>query len=427
MNDELFQRFTQASRNFNLFPLLSSEDIDAFRVTYGSRTLAKLENDILALEPDGKLIFTGHRGCGKSTLLNELALNMRKQGLFVSFFSIATMVEMSDVNHINILYSIALKLLQRAIKLELPIPITTQEALKTWFTQTRTIEYTNQLQQELAAGVDFFNFFTGKLQKEDSFREEIKQTYERRVTELAQHIDQIAAAIQAATGEEVLVIIDDLDKLDLAVVEAIFRDNINALFSPHIRILFTIPIAVVRDTRLKASLDAVCKIELLPVVKFYRQDVAHQPDATPIEASVKTLQAVIEKRIAPDLVEPDVLQQMVLLSGGVLRELVRIGQECCRECLLELKLNPTNTSLTINQAILTEAIKSLRNQYARPLGTNLYGLLTATYHAFSPPDAGDPKFLELLHGLYVLEYENDDLWYDLHPLVADLLKRKNLI
>jgi hypothetical protein len=27
----------------------------------------------------------------------------------------------------------------------------------------------------------------------------------------------------------------------------------------------------------------------------------------------------------------------------------------------------------------------------------------------------------------VLEYENDDLWYDLHPLVTDLLKRKNLI
>ncbi|TVP66690.1 MAG: hypothetical protein EA342_11225 [Leptolyngbya sp. LCM1.Bin17] len=265
MNDELFQRFTTASRNLNLFPLLSSEDIEEFRVAYGSRTLAVLEDAILDLEADGKLIFTGHRGCGKSTLLNQLALNMRKQGLFVSFFSIADMVEMSAVNHINILYSIALKLLHRATTLQVPIPDTVQDSLKTWFTQTKSQTYTNQLKQEVGLGGNFFDLFTAKLQKEDSFREEIKETYERRVSDLTQHIDQIAAAIQAATGKEVLVIIDDLDKLDLAVVEAIFNDNINALFSPRIRILFTIPIAVVRDTRLKATLDSVCQIVLLPV------------------------------------------------------------------------------------------------------------------------------------------------------------------
>ena len=33
----------------------------------------------------------------------------------------------------------------------------------------------------------------------------------------------------------------------------------------------------------------------------------------------------------------------------------------------------------------------------------------------------------MLHGLYVLEYENDELWYDLHPLVTDLLRRQGLI
>jgi hypothetical protein len=37
------------------------------------------------------------------------------------------------------------------------------------------------------------------------------------------------------------------------------------------------------------------------------------------------------------------------------------------------------------------------------------------------------EFLSLLHGLHVLEYENDDLWYDVHPIVVDLLKRKKLI
>jgi nucleoside-triphosphatase THEP1 len=426
-NDELYQRFTEASRNLTLFPLLSSEEIEQFRVAYGSRTLAVLEDAIVDLGADGKLIFTGHRGCGKSTLLNELALNMRKQGFFVASFSIEEVVERSAVDHINVLYAIALKLLQRAINLKLDIPENVQASLKNWFTQTKTLVYVNQLKQDLAAGVDFFGFLTGKLLKEAAFREEIKDTYERRVSDLSQHIDQIAAAIQAATGKEVLVIIDDLDKLDLTVVETIFGGNINALFSPRVRILFTIPIAVVRDTRLKATLDSMCKVVLLPVTKFYSQDIAHQADSVPIEKSVNILESVLKKRIPSDLIEPDTLRKMVLLSGGVLRELMRIGKECCSECRLELKSDPTNTTQKIDDAILTAAQRSLRNQYARPLGTNDLQLLKITYESFSPPDASDEDFLELLHGLYVLEYENDDLWYDLHPLVTDLLKRKNLI
>jgi hypothetical protein len=32
-----------------------------------------------------------------------------------------------------------------------------------------------------------------------------------------------------------------------------------------------------------------------------------------------------------------------------------------------------------------------------------------------------------LLGLMVLEYENDALWYDVHTIVLDLLKREGLI
>jgi hypothetical protein len=44
-----------------------------------------------------------------------------------------------------------------------------------------------------------------------------------------------------------------------------------------------------------------------------------------------------------------------------------------------------------------------------------------------PPDTMEPAFLNLLHTLCVLEYENDDLWYDLHPIIVDLLQRKKVI
>jgi hypothetical protein len=49
------------------------------------------------------------------------------------------------------------------------------------------------------------------------------------------------------------------------------------------------------------------------------------------------------------------------------------------------------------------------------------------YQTLNNKDADSEAFVELLHGLMVLEYQNDDLWYDVHPIVVDLLRRNNLI
>lgn len=425
--NDRYDRFMQAYRNLGLFPLLEPQEIEDFRVSYGRRTLARLKQEVQASEANGKVIFTGHRGCGKSTLLHELNILMQKQQHFVVLFSIADMVEMSDINHVNILYAIALTLLSKASKRGVAIPDATKEQLLNWFTTTKSTTYTDQLQQELGAGGDLWGFLSAKLKKEDTFRNEIKVTYERRVSELSDTIDRIAAAIQTATKKEVLVIIDDLDKLDLSVVESIYRDNINALFSPNIRIVFTIPISVVREPKLLATLQSFCQIILLSVTKFFPQDQAHKAHREAIAENVKILQEILDKRISSDLIDPNVRRQLVLLSGGVLRELIRLGQECCRECMLELELDPDQPDLVINADILAAAVKTLRNQFARSLGSQLYDLLVSIYADFTPPDARSSEFLELLHGLYVLEYENDDLWYDLHPLVTDLLQRKQLL
>ena len=132
-----------------------------------------------------------------------------------------------------------------------------------------------------------FSFFTGKLKTEKAFREDIKETYENSISDLAQQIDLIAGAIQVATRQQVLVVIDDLDKLGLPVVRSIFQDNINSLYLPNIRVVFTIPIAVIRETKLMATLVSnQSQIIQLPVAKFFHRDTAHVPGAQPIEENV---------------------------------------------------------------------------------------------------------------------------------------------
>ncbi|MCY7391557.1 MAG: ATP-binding protein, partial [Leptolyngbyaceae cyanobacterium CAN_BIN12] len=63
-----------------------------------------------------------------------------------------------------------------------------------------------------------------------SFRDELETTFAKKISDLVGKSDRLAAAIQIATKKPVLVIIDDLDKLDLGLVESIFRNNIKSLF-----------------------------------------------------------------------------------------------------------------------------------------------------------------------------------------------------
>ncbi len=426
MNQDLLAQFQQAYKDLDLFPLVEPENITKFRVDFGMEVMIRLKREIEASEKDGKFVFAGHRGCGKSTLLKRLGLEM--VGHYVVFFSIADLIEMTAVTHTNILYAIALSLLHHGTKLRLNISKDIQETILGWNTTIRTQIAEEGTQGEMGFEANVFNIFT-KLQREKSFRDELETTFSKKISDLVGKIDRLAAAIQTATQKPVLVIIDDLDKLDLSLVETIYRNNIKALFSPRIRIVFTIPVSAIQEPQVMGALNSegVVRPHLFPVAKFFPKDDRRNPNAEPIAKPLNTFLKMLEKRIPPDLIDPEIAREMVLYSGGVMRELVRIGRECCTESMVQLEIEPDRQTLKIDREILTIAVQNLRNDFARQIGSSLYDLLVQVYKNSEPEDTSNEGFVKLLHGLMVLEYENATLWYDVHPIVVDLLKQKKLI
>lgn len=429
MSFPLLETFRKSYRDLDLFPLLSAEEIEAFRVEYGGYTLARLEQAVDDAPEEGKLIFAGHRGCGKSTLLAKFSRQMMQQGYFVVFFSIADLVEMSAVDHVNLLYAVAVQLLSKATERQVPIPTKTKTDILTWLTTTRTDTSSHSIAAEAGVGGDLLKWLTAKLKTESTFREEIKRTYERRISDLVSKVEQIAQAIREASRKDVLVIIDDLDKLDWKLVEEIYKNNINALFQPKLRIVFTIPIAVIRDIELRTILQTASgsPIQQMEVAKFFSRADRHSLQAVPQAGKMDVFLQVLRKRLPQELVEPETARRMILSSGGVIRELVRIARACCSQALLLIRSQPDRTDIRINDEILELALRDLRNDFAASLGTSRYQILATTYREAEPSEINDPEFLLLLHGLYVLEYRNDDVWYDIHPIVVELLKRRNLI
>ena len=426
MTQTLLAQFQAAYRDLALFPLIEPDEIKRFRVEYGGEVLVRLQGEVEAAEPNGKFIFAGHRGCGKSTLLKRFSVDMESDN-FVVFFSIADLIEMSDVTHTNILYSIGLKLLDTATQSNIPVDADIRETLLDWTTTSGKQIISTEAKSEFALDPGaIFRFFTAKLQQESSFRQELERTFEKRISELVRNLDRLAAAIQIHTGNPLLVIIDDLDKLDLPIVEKIYRSSLKSLFSPGFKIIFTIPVSAIQEPQVMGALtsEGVVRPHLFPVTKFYPRANVHQADAEPITKNLELFEAVIRRRFPDCLLDPQTTRKMVLMSGGVMRELVRIGRECCTECMIQLRLEPNRTDVQINDAVLMKAIRNLRIDFARQIGSHTK-LLVEVYETLNSVDGHE--FVKLLHGLIILEYENDALWYDVHPIVVDLLKRERLI
>jgi hypothetical protein len=433
-NSLLRDRFRQAYRNLNLQPLLDEKAIAQFGIEYGEESIAELENLIdLAEAPHNKIIFAGHRGCGKSTLLATLERRLNadpEQRFFIVRFSIADVVEQSDVNHVNLLFSIALQIMERAVDAQVDLSQEQRKRIENWFAEhTRTVTET-PISAEVEAGFDFV-FFKGKMKTDSSVRDEIKKQFERSVFDLIQQLDGIASVIELATQQELLVIIDDLDKLDLPVARNLYYENVNALFAPSFRILYTVPIGAVRDITLLNSVKTASdnQMHFMRVSKLYKRGDSRKADVPPNPQVIEELTEALYRRIDQDLMEPGIAGKIAVTSGGVLRELVRIANECCQQALLKLRRDRTLADLKINEEILQLAINELRNDIAAPLTQNNYRILLEIYHHYiydAQDDQERQTFLDLLQWLYVLEYRNADDWFDVNPLVVDLLKRRGL-
>jgi S-adenosylmethionine:diacylglycerol 3-amino-3-carboxypropyl transferase len=81
-----------------------------------------------------------------------------------------------------------------------------------------------------------------------------------------------------------------------------------------------------------------------------------------------------------ELIDEEAIAQVILYSGGVLRELVRITNECCRICLRWLLQEPEKT-VKIDLDVLEIAVNNLRIQMARTLGKKRYEIWLFWIHS----------------------------------------------
>lgn len=413
-----------AYRAFDPLRPLSGPLLEAYYVERKSNPIDRIRA-ILLRTPDipDKILFTGHRGCGKSTELNRLLGDPQIQKTFLVVpFSLAEVLDPLDLGYVDLLVAIEAGLYRavRQASMSIDEPMTRLLA-DFWVPQGKPIGFLGEERESPQELLDrWFEALVGpygKLRLEAASRTYLRDALINRVSDLVGHIALLSAAIRSRFGKNVLVAIDDLDKPDIATAQELFYRHATALTQPPCKILYTIPIAILYAAEFVARNFTGWFV--LPNIKVRNRD------GSPCTEGQAVMKEMVERRMAPELIAPEALDYLIGMSGGVMREMALLVQMACNEAAVRRE-----KQITLPVAQL--AVSAIRNEYQRSLRAEHYPQLRQVqadkrvrevHRAQRRPGEEEQELalLELLHNLSILEYCNEDSWWDVHPIVASLL------
>jgi hypothetical protein len=399
--------------------------------------LEEMPGEVLGLDPvpmlatrirratTGSMFFlTGLRGSGKSSQLLRLKQRMERDGFAV------LMVDAEDYLNLrrplgvtDMLFFLVGAISDQAVAYDL-IPKSESvdsygwACLRDWLAKFR---YTPS--GDLAVKLPLIEAKIGlkaELRDNPSFVVQLREFLDGRIGELVAQahsiveamVEQMRSRWRRGEWKDLVVIVDSLDHnraLEANTFLEVRRALVNLfdldrakLALPRCRTIFTLPSLV---TSMEAGV--VRRVTNVKVM-----DKQGKPD----DAGINALRAVLERRVPGGnlmRIFPDenAVTTLIIESGGNLRMLLGLAMEVITQA----------ESLPVDERTLHSAIGEVRNGLL-PLSDDERARLrrVAASHELplDNPECWEPV-AELLDRRLVLGYRNGDVWYDVHPLLAD--------
>ena len=425
---EAAKNFIDAYANTNYLLPLKGKDMERFYVNRGFHSeLKALMGELEAGARTSplnhtKFLFVGHTGCGKSTELYRLA-NIIETGVGRSSFlqenflpvqySVSEIVGLYNIEFVDIALSIILGIYREMERLGYVVDDSPARRVYDWLYQTQG---GTRLQPAFDKGTADLNLSLGslirlidvRLKSEGEIREEIRARIRKYVPELINLINEVIYEVSFLTKKNILLIIDDLDKIQpLDAALNIFREHVKSLASFNCFAIYTAPISLLYDPASK-HIGQFLEIHYMPMFRVRTKEGSAEAPDTP---DVKTLREILYRRAHPDLFEENVAEAAIEMTGGILRELIRVIRGCCVYC------EEYGVS-RITKNVLEFQKNKLKSEYYRILEHEDYKWLRRVKLTKSRADVN----MRHLESLCVLYYPNGKGWFDVHPVVSELLQ-----
>ncbi|NES85769.1 MAG: AAA family ATPase [Moorea sp. SIO2B7] len=400
------EAFTNAYNNFDSRPL-AGETLRRFYIDdFTKDAVNSIRTTIKISARYRKMLVIGHRGCGKSTILNKVAEELNNDFHLVSF-SAAETLNMNDVETIDILISIYLQILNSMNDSNINVPFQRfDDIMKSVKSKLKVTE----------AGVNLLKTLTFKIKVENESRAALREEFINQIEILNNSISDCIESIYKhyedednnTKGKDVLIIIDDLDKLDTEFAEKVFFEQSHLLTMPEAKIIYTFPLETYYCEAFNTFRDRYDDEFISLVV------VAQEKNG---DLGIQQLAKLVLQRIDKQYIKPEALKKMILFSGGLLRDLIKFMQDACKKAIV-------NDSDIIDKDIAEQVINETANHYKRLFDFPNYKEDVKKIVSKSQRNEIENKdLIYLLKYLFVLEYRfKDNLWYEVHPCLKKVLE-----
>jgi len=121
------------------------------------------------------------------------------------------------------------------------------------------------------------------------------------------------------------------------------------------------------------------------------------------------------KRMEKDLVTEEAMAEAIKSSGGILTEFVRLSRDAANIANMEDRSR-------IKEGDMKRVVAGIRNDYIRILAKEDLEILNEVKRT-KRKEGDEDRFQDLLFSLAVLEYANNEVWYDVHPTIEGIIER----
>lgn len=387
---------------------------------------------ILNKEKHYKLLLSGHTGCGKSTFLNILSANQDIQNnFFVVPYSVKDVLDPDDIDHIDLILSMALQATicahESGIKISTNLKNRARKIRDSL--QEVIIEEQEKIKRKkkkagvgagLGAIMKWFKLdFFASYQLNKEVRDSVRRRYKAEIKDLIDTTNTILSEIHSKLKQKrILFLVDDTDKAPLRNAFEIFDDNGLHLARLNANIAFVIDMSVACSSRYRIITNKIGQGEPFPSIKIAERDGNVSKHC---EDNRNRLKDLLGRRIPGELIEGKALDEAVESSGGIVREAVRILKLAAEQCIV-------SGGPRIRETDVGSATLKIKNEYS--LNKKHVDLLTKVLadpewvpEQDEDIESADSPFLVLLHNLALMEYLNDEKWRRPNPVLIEWLQR----
>ncbi len=392
---------------------------------------------------DARLLVYGHSGSGKSTELTKLTTELGDDYFIVSF-SVREDLNFAHVIPEDIPVVLAEHVLSEAERQGLNIPGKRLRPIYEWFaTTTKTDKdasdsaLTIGAQAEVGAPLNPFLKLLASLKsdirystgRETSSVLEVRKRKGELVDQVNIFLNEVRFALPPS--QRLLIIVEDMDKFDIASARDVFINNANLLLGINATIIYTIPIFTFHSPDAAAIRTAFDDHIALPMIKV----MDHKGNRA---GGFDTVKQVVRCRVPEALLPEDALDLAAEKTGGVLRHLFEVIHTAAAMTDIASETEP----LTVERIRygLQRKRREFYQEIAIPFGgvlgqpdlkvgelykrLSIYAKRQLAGEKNQPPT--DPINQILLQCCALVEY-NGEGWYGVHPIVMEMLREQGEI